>query len=251
MNVTLDESLDNLNKKLYLESPDLWIELSDKINDKVFDERILFFAIKYDMFSIIKHVIDNNLVDLDNKSKNKYYNTIKDQLIDSAKQYNCTDALNYFNNDGEVQQNNNIEIKVENNPKIEDKITTYMPKFSCPKCDANIFENGYKIYNNMVYKFSPNQNKLVEMSKSESDFIVCCSCESTLDDVSPNKLKSLCEVQTCGSCGVDLTEIGIVDKSKMKYDTNENKFTPHSTSYHCGNCDSIINKHQMAHFNLS
>ncbi|WP_009900476.1 hypothetical protein [Clostridioides difficile] len=40
----IDEELDELSRKVYLESPDFWISISDKIIDKVFDEMLLFFV---------------------------------------------------------------------------------------------------------------------------------------------------------------------------------------------------------------
>ena len=40
----IDEELDELSRKVYLESPDFWISISDKIIDKVFDEMLFQYS---------------------------------------------------------------------------------------------------------------------------------------------------------------------------------------------------------------
>ena len=42
MESNIEKDLDNLSKNLYLESPDLWIDYSDKISSGVFDELVVF-----------------------------------------------------------------------------------------------------------------------------------------------------------------------------------------------------------------
>ena len=76
MESNIEKDLDNLSKNLYLESPDLWIDYSDKISSGVFDELVVFFATKYNYISIVKHAIENKLIDIDSQSKNKDFNTI-------------------------------------------------------------------------------------------------------------------------------------------------------------------------------
>ncbi|NJA51384.1 hypothetical protein GSQ26_16585, partial [Clostridioides difficile] len=72
----IDEELGELSRKVYLESPDFWISISDKIIDKVFDEMLLFFAVKYNYFNIVCFAIENNYLDLNMPSKNKKYTNI-------------------------------------------------------------------------------------------------------------------------------------------------------------------------------
>lgn len=245
MNTTLDEDLSKLSKKLYLESPDLWIEISSKIEDKIFDEMVLFFAIKYNIFSIVKYALENNVIDLDASSKNKYYSTVKEHLIATANQHNCVDFLNYFSD------NNTDEVILEESEfNDKEEVSTYIPSFKCRKCNSNIFESGYKICNNKIYKFSPSDNKIIETSNSESDFIVCCNCNNSLEDITPDKLEDLCKIQSCSNCGNDLTKVGIVNKLNMEYDKESNRFISKSASYHCSSCNNLINEYQKSHFDL-
>ena len=81
MQSIIEKDLDNLSKNLYLESPDLWIEFLDKVNAGIFDELVLFFATKYNYISIVKHAIQNKLIDIHSQSKNNDFNTIYDHLI--------------------------------------------------------------------------------------------------------------------------------------------------------------------------
>ena len=71
MKSSVKKDLDTLSKNLYLESPDLWIEFLDRVNSGIFDELVLFFATKYNYISIVKYAIDNNLIDINSKSRNK------------------------------------------------------------------------------------------------------------------------------------------------------------------------------------
>ena len=98
MKSSIKKDLDTLSKNLYLESPDLWIEFLDKVNSGIFDELVLFFATKYNYISIVKYAIDNNLIDINSKSRNKEFATIYDHLVYVARQNNYKDFSDYFSN---------------------------------------------------------------------------------------------------------------------------------------------------------
>ena len=110
MKSNVKKDLDTLSKNLYLESPDLWIEFLDKVNSGIFDELVLFFATKYNYISIVKYAIDNNLIDINSKSRNKEFATIYDHLAYVARQNNYKDFSDYFSNlknpNKEISQNN-------------------------------------------------------------------------------------------------------------------------------------------------
>ena len=74
MQPRVSEDIESLSKDLYLESPDLWIEFLDKVNDNIFDELVLFFATKYNYISIVVYAINNDLIDLNLKSNYHLYN---------------------------------------------------------------------------------------------------------------------------------------------------------------------------------
>lgn len=249
-NMSLDEAIDKLSKSVYLESPDIWIDLTDKINDHIFDEMVLFFATKYDVLPILKHAVESKFIDLNLPSKNTTYKNIGEHLMSVAIQSNNIDIHNYLkrllgqDDDGILIE----EVKIESNENNND--VSYRPKFICPSCNVNIFESGYKASEDIIYKFSLEKNKLIETSRNLLDKTVCCNCNNIIKDISINQLKNICTVQNCSKCSADLTSVGIIDKSKMVYDKESNKFNSKSTSFHCANCDNLINKTQEEYFGL-
>lgn len=254
MNTTIDNDLELLSKKIYLESPDLWIEFSDKISERIINEMVLFFAIKHNLTSILKFAIDNNSLNLDMPSRNNNYSSIKEHLIAASKQYNCKEAFNLLTNNENVSIDS-LNTKTTNTSKyitenIGEKTTENLPKFICQNCKSNIFDLGYRVVSNSVHKFSSSENKLVKTHSEEPQQVVCNNCNTTLANATACKLEQLCEIQSCNSCGKDLTEIGIYDKSKLVYDNDVNKFVSKSTSYHCCNCNSQLTENQKKYFDL-
>lgn len=245
----LNEDIDNLSKNLYLESPDLWIDFSDKMGDKIFDEMVLFFATKYKYLSIVKHAVDNNLIDLDSPSKNKSFNSIRNHLISIVKQNNSTDIYNYLTSQNEeYEETSNILKNYESNTEIKEN--SYNPTFICPHCNTNIFDTGYISLEETTYKYSKNLNKIIETSNKILDSVTCNNCKKNINNTNPKLLENLCTVQNCSKCGLDLTSTGIIDKAKMIYNKDLNKFVNSYTSYHCSSCDKELNKYQIEHFNL-
>ena len=142
MKSSIKKDLDTLSKNLYLESPDLWIEFLDKVNSGIFDELVLFFATKYNYISIVKYAIDNNLIDINAKSRNKEFATIYDHLVYVARQNNYKDFSDYFSNlknpNKEISQNNendktNIKTK---NKDINIPTVINLPPIGPNKCSA-------------------------------------------------------------------------------------------------------------------
>lgn len=243
----LDSDIEALSKHLYLESPDLWIDFKGKMNDNIYDEMVLFFASKYNAKYIIQHAIENNLINLDSPSRNKSYSNIREHLMYAAKQNNNNSIFEYLN---DPQSSKELSVPTENKESKSSKSEVFAPKYICSNCNSNIFESGYIVTTNSTYKFSPKDKTSVEVSKNISDSIICSNCNSSIDNVTPETLKNLCHIQSCSRCGLDLKNIGIVDKLKMEYNCDEDKFVTTSTSYHCSNCDNIISNEQKQHFNL-
>ncbi len=250
----LEDSIEKLSKNLYLESPDLWIEFSGKVNDNIFDEMVLFFAIKYNYKSIVEHAISNNLIDLNAPSRNNDYPNIKEHLIFIAKQNKSLDILNYLEASSSC---NNID-KDTIVKKIDDSTSNsnankgnkYFPRYLCDHCNNNIFESGYRVSESIEYKYSLENDKPIEVSRKLSNLVVCCNCNKDLKDISIESLNELCSIQNCTNCGSNLTVVGITDKSKMSFDNNLGKFSNISKSYHCSKCDSKISEKQREFFNI-
>lgn len=250
MNNTIDNDLELLSKKLYLESPDLWIEFSDKISERIINEMVLFFAIKHNLFSILKFAMDNNSLNLDMPSKNINYSSIREHLIETSKKYSCKEAFNLLTNNQDLSIEV-IDTKTTNTSEsTTEKAIENSPNFICQNCKCNIFDLGYRVISNSVHKFSNSENKLVETHNQEPQQVVCNSCNTILANATATTLENLCEIQSCNSCGKDLTQVGIYDKSKLVYDNDSNKFISESASYHCCNCNSQLTENQKSHFNL-
>ena len=253
MQSIIEKDLDNLSKNLYLESPDLWIEFLDKVNAGIFDELVLFFATKYNYISVVQYAIENNLIDINSKSRNKEFPTIYDHLVYVAKQNKYNDLINYFyilKNPGEEipQKTKNTKNKTEKNAKI--KKENNIPSVICKKCKSNIFETGYVVCENKVFKYSCEEKKPIEIAREELNSVICCNCNSLVEDTTPKDLDALCNITTCINCKNDLRNVGIIDKRNLIYNKDLNKFDLGDTYYACGKCENAINEKQKDFFKL-
>lgn len=250
MKSSIKKDLDTLSKNLYLESPDLWIEFLDKVNSGIFDELVLFFATKYNYISIVKYAIDNNLIDINSKSRNKEFATIYDHLVYVARQNNYKDLSDYFSNlknpNKEISKNNEND---KTNIKTKNKDIN-MPSLICKKCKSNIFEVGYIVCENKIFKFSPEENKPVEIAKEDLNSVICCNCNSLIENTTPKDLEALCNITTCINCKNDLRSTGIIDKRNLIYNKDSNKFDLGETYYACGKCEKAISDQQKDYFKL-
>ena len=257
--MSFDEAIEKLSRNVYLESPGIWIDLTDKLNDKVFDEMVLFFATKYNTLPIIEYAVENNSIDLNLASQNKEYKNIGQHLISIALQSNNINIHNYLkkalgeDEDIIVEDDENFEENVIDSNldlEINDSNGVYIPEYLCPKCNSNIFIHGYKVIEDVIYKFSSNKDRLVENNRKSMDYVTCCNCNHTINNITSENLKDLCKLQNCSKCLTNLTNVGIVDKSKMIFDNKSNRFIPSYTTFHCGKCDSEISQKQKEYFEL-
>lgn len=257
--MSFDEAIEKLSRNVYLESPGIWIDLTDKLNDKVFDEMVLFFAVKYNALPIIEYAVENNSIDLNLKSQNKEYENIGQHLISIALQSNNINIHNYLKRAlGEhdniiVEDSKNSEESVLDSTldtEVHDSNSIYIPEYLCPNCKSNIFIHGYKVVEDVIYKFSSSKDKLVENNRKSMDHVTCCNCNQIITNITGENLKDLCKLQNCTKCLTNLTNVGIVDKSKMIFDNKSNKFIPGNTTFHCGKCDNEISQKQKEYFEL-
>lgn len=245
----LNEDIESIKKILYLDSPDLWIDFSDKIESNNFDEMVLFFAIKHNYPLIIKYAVENNLIDLDSPSRNKTFSSIREHLINIANKNNNSEIRNYLLGISDQIETDSVSEKCSIS-KTKEESNSYTPEFICQNCNSNIFSTGYTISKEIIYKFSKESNKAIPMSNKILDSVSCSNCGTNLKEVSPSSLESLCTVQNCTSCNLDLTTTGIIDKVKMVYDKESNSFINSNTSYHCSNCNKELSTYQIEYFNL-
>ncbi|MEW9078706.1 hypothetical protein [Terrisporobacter glycolicus] len=243
--------LDEISKKLYLDSPDIWIDFSDKVSEKKLDEMVLFYAAKFNYLSILKYAIDNNVIDLNIPSKNKSYSSIKEHLLAVSKDYKSHDVYNYLDGDYklseeniEINENKSSEVKEEKNHK------DYFPIFLCPHCNTNILKSGYKVYEEISFAFSQDKSKSQELNRERDNKVFCNSCNSNINNITTELLEDICSIHNCKKCGKDLTKIGITEKIKMKFNEDDGKFIGDEKTYNCPSCDKELNESQKKYFNL-
>ena len=152
--------------------------------------------------------------------RNKEFATIYDHLVYVARQNNYKDLSNYFSNlknpNKEISQNNEND---KTNIKTKNKDIN-IPSVICKKCKSNIFEVGYIVCENKIFKFSPKD------------------------------LEALCNITTCINCKNDLRSTGIIDKRSLIYNKDSNKFDLGETYYACGKCEKAISDQQKDYFKL-
>lgn len=246
--------LDKVGKKLYLESPDVWIDFSSKIGEEDLDEMVLFYATKFNYVSILKYVINNNVIDLDTPSKNKSYPSIKEHLLAVSKNYKSEDVFNYLNGKSNIIQNSMKKDinELSNILDIKEKEhhNNYFPVFLCPHCNLNILKSGYKVYEEINFSFSLEENKSQELSRKRDNKVFCNNCNKTIDNVTTELLENICSIHNCNKCGKDLTQIGITEKMNMKFNEKDGRFISNKKTYNCPSCDEELNKSQIEYFNL-
>ena len=105
--------LKDLQRKIYLDSPEVFVDFVDKINDNQLDEMVLFYATKYDYLSIVEFIVSNKIVDLNSPSKNTQFPTIKDHILAAASQFNARDIYDYILNYNETESSSYAEAEDE------------------------------------------------------------------------------------------------------------------------------------------
>ena len=71
---------------------------------------VLFFATKYNYLSIVKFILDNDIINLNNPSKNKQFATIKEHILAAAVQFNAKEILYIiFDSSNKNKEENNPE----------------------------------------------------------------------------------------------------------------------------------------------
>lgn len=243
--------LDNISKKLYLESPEIWIDFSDKVGEEVLDEMVLFYAAKFNYVSILKYAIDNDIVDLSIPSKNKSYSSIKEHLLAVSRDYKNDDVYTYLNGEYKAFKNNEEKNTNETiNAKKEENHKSYFPVFLCPHCNSNILKSGYKVYEEINFAFSQSKSKSEELSRKKDSRVFCNSCNKIINNTTTELLENICSIHNCKKCGKDLTQIGITEKLNMKFNENDSKFIGKHKTYNCPSCDEKLNESQIKYFNL-
>ena len=251
--------LEEISRLLYLESPETWIDFSDKVNSKTIDEMVLFYATKYNYTSIVKSVIENNLINLDGPSKIKTFPTIKSHLIAVAKEYNSVEVYKLLtNSDLTKKASNTTKTEAKQDIPRESTAKESVPKketsctfiYNCPTCNKNIFTEGYKVIEEVKFGYSSKTHKFEEVGRERMHSVICASCNKVVENVTTDIIEKMCSINNCSKCGEDLTSCGIEQKVKMVLDAKNSTFVPAGVTYVCSTCQEPLTKEQITIFKL-
>lgn len=232
----LDTDIDRLSKLLYLDNPDLWMEFIGKSNDRNFDEMSLFFAVKNDIISILRYAVEENNFDLNLPSKDRNFESIKENLLDVAIKENSKLTLDY------------LSTLESNNPS--NTISSSDLEYICPNCKSNIFQSGYNVLISSTCTYSNLSKKIVRSTPKELDVVICSNCNFKIEEVTPSKLEHLTNVENCYNCGSCLTNNGVVKEVSINYNKDTNTFSDGDKSYCCKSCRNSLAINQLEYFNL-
>ena len=248
----LDDDIESLSKTLYLENPDLWLDFLEKSSDKNFDEMSLYFAAKYNFISIIKYAVEVNEFDLDSTSKNKAFPSVRKHLIDVAHTEKSFDVLSYLTGEKYTEdvEKSSDKTNLENDNKFK-SVTNYSgASYSCPHCNLNVFEFGYKVLISSTCSYSPIDRKIIRSNPIELDTIICASCNKEIEDVTPKKLETILTIENCVTCGSHMPTVGVLKEVSISFNKGNNNFEDGSSTYCCKSCRKPLEKSQLEHFNL-
>lgn len=208
--------LKDLEKKIYLDSPEIFVDFADRIADNNLDEMVLFFATKYDYLSIVKFILNNEIVNLNNPSKNKQFTTIKEHILAAASQFNAKDIYEYVLNFNKIEDDNEED-------EIETFLKTVGEKLSdlCNQVDSN---NPYSNETNNETEEEVSQDEQQATNDSDTSTV-----EDTTDNKSQDKnLQQQVNIYEpkfiCPNCNCNIFESGysILEKVNYKYSKEKN-----------------------------
>ena len=216
--------LKDLEKKIYLDSPEVFVDFADRIAENNLDEMVLFFATKYNYLSIVKFILNNDIVNLDNPSKNKQFATVKEHILAAATQFNAKDIYDYI-----VNYDTKLEEENTEDDDIETFLKTVGEKLSdlCGQVDLG---GGYYKEPNKA-KTSQSKKEDVADTKPNTDKPETVESTPSTDKNTDSKVEQLQQSNMyepkfiCPNCSCNIFETGysISEKVNYKYSKNEKK----------------------------
>lgn len=216
--------LKDLEKKIYLDSPEVFVDFADRIAENNLDEMVLFFATKYNYLSIVKFILNNDIVNLDNPSKNKQFATVKEHILAAATQFNAKDIYDYI-----VNYDTKLEEENTEDDDIETFLKTVGEKLSdlCGQVDLG---GGYYKEPNKA-KTSQSKKEDVADTKPNTDKPETVESTPSTDKNTDSKVEQLQQSNMyepkfiCPNCSCNIFETGysISEKVNYKYYKDEKK----------------------------
>lgn len=216
--------LKDLEKKIYLDSPEVFVDFADRIAENNLDEMVLFFATKYNYLSIVKFILNNDIVNLNNPSKNKQFATVKEHILAAATQFNAKDIYDYI-----VNYDTKLEEENTEDDDIETFLKTVGEKLSdlCGQVDLG---GGYYKEPNKA-KTSQSKKEDVADTKHNTDKPETVESTPSTDKNTDSKVEQLQQSNMyepkfiCPNCSCNIFETGysISEKVNYKYSKDEKK----------------------------
>ena len=216
--------LKDLEKKIYLDSPEVFVDFADRIAENNLDEMVLFFATKYNYLSIVKFILNNDIVNLNNPSKNKQFATVKEHILAAATQFNAKDIYDYI-----VNYDTKLEEENTEDDDIETFLKTVGEKLSdlCGQVDLG---GGYYKEPNKA-KTSQSKKEDVADTKPNTDKPETVESTQSTDKNTDSKVEQPQQSNMyepkfiCPNCSCNIFETGysISEKVNYKYSKDEKK----------------------------
>lgn len=229
--------LKDLEKKVYLDSPEIFVDFADRIADNNLDEMVLFFATKYDYLSIIKFILNNDIVNLDSPSKNRDFATVKQHILAAAVQFNAKDIYEYILNFNNKTQSNNEE------DDLDTFLKTVGEKLS-DLCNQIDLDNGYSNEENNESQNEVSENKTEITSDTNTSTVE--NTKSDDENIQTQQSNIYEPKFICPNCSCNIFESGysILEKVNYKYSKEENALISTSkeqeNSVTCSKCGYTI-----------
>lgn len=218
--IEIMSDLDELRKKVYLDSPEVFVDLVDKIENNQFDEMVLFFATKYDYLSIVKFIVGNKIINLNKPSQNTKFQTIKDHILAVAVQFNARDIYEYLlnYNETETKEDNAVEDELESFIKnISDTLSGLCGQVNT---EDEVEEESENTCEENVENSEPKSEDKITTEQEASEQVNNENLNTDKDcDLAPNYEPKF----ICPNCNTNIFETGYstIEKVNYKYSKEE------------------------------
>ena len=211
--------LEEIRKKVYLDSPEVFVDLVDKIESNQFDEMVLFFATKYDYLSIVDYIVRNKMIDLNAPSKNNQFPNIKEHLLKAAIEFGAKDIYDYLLNYN-TQKTEDYTTDIENFIKtvgetlsdLYNQVDTednYNPQEESKEVDTEAVDNAENTTETEIKTEAESQDEIDTEEKAEPKNL---KNEDNCDVASSYEPKFICP-----NCNCNIFETGYSTSEKITY----------------------------------
>lgn len=245
------KDLKDLEKQIYLDSPEIFVDFADRVADNNLDEMVLFFATKYDYLSIVKFILNNDIVNLDNPSKNKQFATVKEHILAAATQFNSKDIYNYVSNfnkptdnkENEEDEDYEIETFLKN---VGEKLSDLYGQVDLSKFNSDSSEKDVNAKKTQKQDTTQNNTETNDVENKSQENVSNIDKNNLDKNAQPSQTSSYEPKFICPNCNCNIFETGysILEKVNLKYSNEKNTLVSTSkeqqNSVNCLKCGYTI-----------